>query len=249
MNAKAKNFLLFIILFAANTGFAQGDTIFFDDDWKVCTKTEAKFFRIAERQGDLLLLKDMFLKNNQPQMVAACETLTPLVKNGKCTYYYENGIKSSEGNYINNKMEGIWINWDEDGKDSSITQCNADGTHKYIRIAKKQTVDGKYNVNYPDEVMPEYQGGEAKRVKFLQKHIKFPEAERKAKISGVCYVSFIVEADGSISNVKILKGVTNGPGYDAEAIRVVQLMPKWKPGRQNGKAVRVQFNMPIRFTP
>jgi protein TonB len=99
------------------------------------------------------------------------------------------------------------------------------------------------------EVMPKYPGGERKRVKFLQKNIKFPEAERKAKISGTCYITFVVEKDGSITEVKILRGVKDGPGYDAEAKRVVEMMPKWKPGTQNGRTVRVQFNMPIRFTP
>ena len=61
-------------------------------------------------------------------------------------------------------------------------------------------------------------------------------------------VTFVVEKDGSITDVKVLRGVNGGPGCDKEAIRVVKSMPPWKPGKQNGREVRVQFNLPIKFT-
>ncbi len=95
--------------------------------------------------------------------------------------------------------------------------------------------------------MPSFVGGEVEQNKFIQKNIVFPEEERKAKIYGTCYVTFVVEKDGSITNVKILRGVAGGPGYDKESIRVVSMMPKWNPGKQNGHLVRVQYNLPIKF--
>ena len=69
---------------------------------------------------------------------------------------------------------------------------------------------------------------------------------KDAGVQGIVYVTFVVEPDGNITNVKVLRGI--GAGCDDEALRVVKAMPKWKPGKQRGKSVRVQFNLPIRFT-
>jgi protein TonB len=97
------------------------------------------------------------------------------------------------------------------------------------------------------EQMPSFPGGDTERQNFINKNIQYPLTEQQKGISGTCYVTFIVEADGTISNVRILRGVLNGPGCDMEAVRVVKLMPKWIPGKQNGRVVDVQFNLPIRF--
>ena len=96
------------------------------------------------------------------------------------------------------------------------------------------------------ESMPEFPGGEEARMKFLLQNIKYPQIARESGIQGVVYVTFVVEPDGSITNVKVIRGI--GGGCDEEAVRVVKMMPKWIPGNQRGKPVRVQFNMPIKFT-
>lgn len=95
------------------------------------------------------------------------------------------------------------------------------------------------------EKMPAFPGGDKARVKFLVGNVKYPEKARKNGISGTVFVSFIVEKDGSISNVELLRGVNEL--LDNEALRVVKLMPSWEPGIQRGKPVRVQFHMPISF--
>lgn len=95
------------------------------------------------------------------------------------------------------------------------------------------------------EELPEFPGGNDARVKFLSENTSYPKIAKDAGIQGPVHLTFVVEKDGSISNVAILRGI--GGGCDEEAIRVVKAMPKWKPGRQNGKEVRVQFNMPIHF--
>lgn len=95
------------------------------------------------------------------------------------------------------------------------------------------------------EKMPEYPGGNEERVKFLVKNIKYPEEARKKGISGTVYISFIVEKDGEITNAKVMRGVDEL--LDNEALRVVKMMPAWKPGIQRGEAVRVQFTLPIQF--
>ena len=95
------------------------------------------------------------------------------------------------------------------------------------------------------EEAPSYPGGEEARVKFIMASIVYPQAAKEAGIQGTVFVTFVVEADGSITDVRILRGI--GGGCDEEAIRVVKAMPKWAPGKQRGRAVRVQFNMPIKF--
>jgi len=96
------------------------------------------------------------------------------------------------------------------------------------------------------EEMPSFPGDEGAMSRFLKENITYPEVERDNGVMGLVVVSFTVEKDGSISNVNILKSMT--PNLDAEAIRVVKSMPKWNPGRQSGRNVRVTINVPIRFT-
>ncbi len=95
------------------------------------------------------------------------------------------------------------------------------------------------------EEQPYFPGGESERIKFLVENLKYPEEARKDSISGTVYVTFIVEKSGDISNINILKGVH--PSIDQEAMRVIELMPPWTPGKTNGEAVRVRFNMPLQF--
>jgi len=95
------------------------------------------------------------------------------------------------------------------------------------------------------EDQPGYPGGDEARLKYLRDNIKYPEMAKESGIQGTVYVTFVVEKDGRISNVKILRGI--GGGCDEEAMRVIKGMPKWKPGKQRGRPVRAQFNMPIRF--
>ncbi len=96
------------------------------------------------------------------------------------------------------------------------------------------------------EQMPEFPGGQAAMMNFIATNIRYPPMARESGIQGRVFVNFVVEPDGSVTNVNVLRGI--GGGCDEEAIRVVQAMPKWTPGRQRGRAVRVSFNLPVRFT-
>lgn len=95
------------------------------------------------------------------------------------------------------------------------------------------------------EEQPGFPGGESALMQYLGNNIKYPQLARESNIQGTVFVTFVVEPDGSISNVKTLRGI--GGGCDEEALRVVKSMPRWTPGKQRGKPVRVQFNLPIRF--
>lgn len=95
------------------------------------------------------------------------------------------------------------------------------------------------------EDMPEYPGGMEAMMKFVAENLKYPEQMQKEKVEGRVLLSFVVEKDGSVTNIEEVK--SPHPVLTEEAIRVVKLMPKWKPGKQDGKEVRVQFNLPITF--
>ncbi|OFY52189.1 MAG: hypothetical protein A2W85_00345 [Bacteroidetes bacterium GWF2_41_31] len=93
--------------------------------------------------------------------------------------------------------------------------------------------------------MPEYPGGMNAMMSFLSSNITYPQQAKNDTISGRVFINFIIEKDGSVTNVKVLRGI--GSGCDEEAVRVISSMPKWKPGMQNGEAVRVSYNIPIKF--
>jgi TonB family protein len=102
--------------------------------------------------------------------------------------------------------------------------------------------DTVYNIV---EQMPEFPGGEQAMMKFVAENVKYPQEAKDKNISGRVFVSFVIEKDGSVSNVKVLRGI--GGGCDEEAARVISAMPKWKPGKQKGEPVRVSYQIPINF--
>ena len=95
------------------------------------------------------------------------------------------------------------------------------------------------------EQMPEYEGGMEAMIKFLQKHMKYPARARRMGIEGTVYVKFVIGKEGRIEDVAILKGISKD--CDEEAMRVIQMMPPWKPGKQNNNAVKVSMMLPIKF--
>lgn len=95
------------------------------------------------------------------------------------------------------------------------------------------------------EKMPTFPGGEFKMYEFLAMNIRYPQRAREDGYSGTVYVRFVVEPDGTITNIEVAKGV--GGGCSEEAVRVVKMMPKWIPGEAFGKKVRVTYTLPVNF--
>ena len=112
----------------------------------------------------------------------------------------------------------------------------------------QKTVVSQSNQNVYDEVeqMPEFPGGMEAMINFIQTNIKYPKDAIKQEVSGRVMVMFVVETDGSLSNVRVARKVF--PSLDAEAVRVVKTMPKWKPGKEKGKVVRVNYTLPVVFS-
>ncbi len=95
------------------------------------------------------------------------------------------------------------------------------------------------------EQMPEFPGGENAMFQYLGENMKYPRMAVENEIQGTVHITFVIERDGTITGIRIIRGI--GGGCDEEALRVVRNMPKWNPGKQRGVPVRVQFNLPMRF--
>jgi protein TonB len=109
---------------------------------------------------------------------------------------------------------------------------------------KEDSGEGNYNM-YNIEKYPQFPGGMEEWSKFLSKNLRYPNLARENNIGGRVTVSFVIETNGEITNLKVLRGI--GAGCDEEAIRVIKKSPLWSPGFQNGRAVRVSYIMPIVF--
>ncbi|MCE4562763.1 energy transducer TonB [Maribellus sp. CM-23] len=108
----------------------------------------------------------------------------------------------------------------------------------------------EYKTNGKDTIvivdpMPEFKGGKSRLIEYLSNNINYPEKARRNEIEGKVFVNFIVAEDGKIIDCKVVKGVS--PELDKEALRVAKKMPKWKPGEQHGKPIRVTYTLPINF--
>ncbi len=156
-------------------------------------------------------------------------------------------------------------------KKLTVTSYNADGTENsfFITETEKRGDTARYSIepfsisgslfetlldvatSKEDTVyqiveqMPQYTGGEEAMMKYVAENIKYPQEAKDKNISGRVFIGFVIEKDGSVSNVKVVRGI--GGGCDEEAVRVIKEMPKWKPGMQKGKPVRVSYQIPIYF--
>ena len=114
---------------------------------------------------------------------------------------------------------------------------------EHILVPLDENVSSETIVHYDE--MPEFPGGNQKLVEFISQNVEYPSSAHKSGIQGIVFVSFVIETDGSIEDVIIAKGVS--PELDEEALRVIKLMPKWKPGKKDGKNVRLNYTIPIHF--
>lgn len=92
-----------------------------------------------------------------------------------------------------------------------------------------------------------FPGGMEEYLKYIEANLVYPKVASEIQPVGKCYVSIVVEIDGSISNVKVLRGIPDCPECAKEAIRLMKAMPKWKPGKTGGKVVRSRINLPVKF--
>ncbi|MES2268464.1 MAG: TonB family protein [Bacteroidota bacterium] len=156
-------------------------------------------------------------------------------------------IRVNEDN-LNDRMTGSVINGKEDGPwklyvaDTTYTIVYKQGEiisgKEFLKI--KESVFGKVDVS------PSFPGGEAKFFNFIAQNVKYPEMGRENNVQGKVILTFIIEKDGTITDIKVVRGI--GRSFEQEAIRVISKSPKWMPGLINGRPVRVQYSVPINFS-
>ena len=140
---------------------------------------------------------------------------------------------------------------DDAESDNEIGIVNAEVTDKTENIEIVQVSVEEEEEEKEDEIFqvveqdPEFPGGVEALYKFVQQNIKYPQLAKENNITGRVFVQFVVEKDGSVSNVRAARDI--GGGCGAEAVRVVKSMPKWTPGKQRGKAVRAAYTLPVNF--
>ncbi|WP_372645583.1 energy transducer TonB [Ancylomarina sp.] len=114
-----------------------------------------------------------------------------------------------------------------------------------IQVVEETEEEDEQQVFVIVEDMPEFPGGDIELQKWINRSVKYPVIAQENGITGRVYVGFVVNKVGQVENVKIMRGVD--PSLDKEALRVIKMMPKWKPGKQRGKAVKVSYTVPINF--
>lgn len=170
------------------------------------------------------------------------------VLNGEAKYYAD-GKLQRVGKYNKGVKIYIWTEYDSKGKEVSAndygyTFVNKDDIKKNIPDPPVYNSEVTLSIV---ERMPSFPGGEKMMMEFIQKNIAYPQLEKESGIQGTVYVTFVIDNVGEINSVRILRGVTGGVGLDNEAKRIVEIMPRWTPGMQNGRPVSVQFNLPIKY--
>ena len=115
--------------------------------------------------------------------------------------------------------------------------CFAQDTKGTIKVKKAET----------DTTMAEFPGGMQAMGYFVSSNLKYPKSAIENGLSGTCYIAFVIDVDGTMSNLRVVRGVKDCPICDQEALRVIRMMPNFKPGMKEGVPVKVTYNIPINF--
>lgn len=193
-------------------------------------------FLLGEQEGEW---KNWHLGNK----IASIGNYKSGKKEGEWKRWFKSGAIDQEGVYIEDKREGEWIFYFESGK------VSAKEIYENGIAIKIEFWDEEGNEVKPTKILekdPEFPGGEGAMIKFIQKHVMYPELSREMGEQGTIYISFIVGVDGKLNDITVLIGVSEL--LDAEALRVVKKMPNWTPGFSHNRIIEIDFLIPIKFT-
>ena len=209
-------------------------------------------FEIYDDYGNLMNLTDTIIYNEDGTYIQFKTTEAPDPITGKM----RNKITATSCNADGTPNENIHVTINAVEKHGDTTLYSVEpftlSTDKF-KFNIQTTEDNPIQVlkNYNDTVyqvveqMPQFPGGEKALMEYIGKNIVYPVEAKEKEIQGRVFINFVIEKDGSVSNVKVLRGI--GGGCDEEAVRAVSSLPKWKPGIQKGKPVRVSYQIPILF--
>ncbi|MES2479475.1 MAG: TonB family protein [Bacteroidota bacterium] len=243
---------------------SRSDTFYFSRYMDTSSKEEAQYFRVCTYEFKTLKITE-YTKDCQLVSSGFYKISYPDVKDGFFRMYSTNGKLESEGNYIEGKKTGLWTTYREDGSlhyEENYSEGKLNGKlksyykNKSLRREENynngEFVDGKCftltgndTTHFQFKEMPEYKGGEKALYKYLANEIRYPEEATNAGIQGIVKIAFMVDEDGQLKDIRIYKNVH--PSLNYESIRVIEKMPKWKPGKIEGEIVATKFILPIKF--
>jgi len=259
-----KSFFIIYIFISNILLSTENDTIFFNTEWKqTFVRDSAKYYRLKPAIA-YQEFTDYYI-DGQIQSITTFSNVDSEINHGYSKYFYQNGKLESEGLYENGKKENLWKTYDTAGiLYATIEYKNGKQYGEFIRYYSDGKIKRKdfYSNNefqkgecwdengkaidfYPYETMSEFPNGEEGLMQYLQKNIKYPKSARKNNISGIVMINFVIDEKGKTMNAKVTKSISEE--LDREALRVINNMPKWKPGTRDGKPVRVFFDIPINF--
>jgi protein TonB len=238
-----KYLLLFCLLSLPFLSRAQ-ETEYLDGDYKkVADKSLAKYYRVTTLTDSVAGNIKTYLMNGQ----ITNEDNYAHVKKRKSegvskTWFEENGQLRFDLNYKEGKYDGPLRSYYKDGK------LKRDDVYQEGKLVKGRclTHSGQDTAFYEFEIKPLFPGGETKMMQYLSTNIRYPRKALRAGISGLVVASFDVNDNGTISRIEILQQVNDA--MDQEVIRIISAMPRWQPGEEDGKKVRIRFTLPVRFS-
>jgi len=246
--------------------FAQfsTDTIFFSSDWKESEKEGAVYYRLYHRETNYLYHVVDYYLDGTIQMKGDFSSIYPERKDGKFSYYSKEGKLTAECFFVVNKLNGEYKIYENEKlsliktykdhvMDGELTAHDETGA---IRRREKYTngefVSGKCYSNtgseiayFPREQAPEYIGGKPALYNYLKNHIKYPKDANYMALSGDVLIQFTISSEGIVKDPVVLK--STHPIFDEEAMRVIQKMSKWTPGKLEGVPTEMKYELPIQF--
>jgi TonB family protein len=252
------------LLFASNAQTNSETTIYLSKNRDTCLKSEAYYTRVLKNEDNRISMIEYF-QNGKIHLKGTFDIDSPDKRQGWYTSFHENGLLHWEGNFINNKENGLCKTYYESGgirREEEYQDGRINGLLKTYfvsgAIKRKEVykngefVEGKCfsttgadTAFYPFQERPEFKGGEQKLYQFVAENVKYPRKARRDKAEGTVRVQFSVDIDGSIKDIKIKK--RNNQYLDEEAMRVIAMMPNWNPGKVDGDIVKTYFALPIKF--
>ncbi len=196
--------------------------LLFAFEWKSSTEEISQFRTVAEEQieDEIIPITQQMVKPPPPPPAAPKLSDLLNIVEDESSIDEELEIEDADDESDNTEIQDISDFGDYDGEDT-----------------------GEENIFMVVEDMPQFPGGNV--TKWIAKNVKYPQLAQENGIQGKVFIKFVIEKDGSITDVQVSRGVD--ASLDREAVRVIKAMPKWKPGKQRGKAVRVSYTLPINF--
>ena len=214
------------------------DTTFWDDHWRRVGRANAVYYGWTTPLDSGRCRIQNFYLTGERQMEALGRPGPPVVKDGPVTYYYRSGTTRTTGQFAGGRRAGLWRYWNEDGTLRRELTWRAG-----IAVRRPDTEPAAdKNVRQLVEQMPKFPGP-LPVGQYLAATMHRPATTPAG--GGTVYVQFVVGPQGNVTSTRIIKGFS--PDCDAEALRAVAALPRWRPGRENGQPVAVSFTIPITF--